>query len=274
MSKEISELKGVSETLLIPLVARYRETKSDHGILSDEESVRVLDSLGLDASKVSQSPIDSAGACLRTLIIDDFVNRFIRDNPEGIIVNCGCGLDTRFSRLDNGRIRWFDIDLPNVIELRKRVFEEIPRRCFISGSVLESEWIKAIPKAGKTLFVMEGLLIYFSEEEVKRFFLNIKDHFPDAELVIHTFSAFMVRASKFTAGRGGLRKKAVDMVQWGIASGLEIEEWFPGIALVEETNVVDRDRSRFPLAFRILWRIFPGLANMSKIIHLRMSGIS
>ena len=271
MPDELSDLTGVSETLLIPLVARYRETKSGRGILSDEESVRVLDSLGIDVSKIKQSPLDSVGACLRTIIIDDFVGRFIKDNPEGIIINCGCGLDTRFSRLDNGKIQWFDIDLSHVIKLRKKIFKETSRYRFITGDLLEPQWTESIPKTRKTLFVMEGLLIYFPEEAIKGLFLNIKDHFPGAELVIHVFSTLMVRMNKLMISRRrGLTQKAGSMIKWGIDSGLEIENWFPGIVLEKEINVVDRDRRRFPIAFRALWHLFPALTNMSKIIHLRM----
>ena len=40
-------------------------------------------------------------------------------NPQAAVVHLGCGLDTRFERVDNGQVEWFDLDIPDVMALRE-----------------------------------------------------------------------------------------------------------------------------------------------------------
>ena len=56
---------------------------------------------------------------VRTEILDNATKAFIHKNPDSVIVNIGCGLDTRYSRLYNGKIRWYDLDLPESIKLKE-----------------------------------------------------------------------------------------------------------------------------------------------------------
>ncbi|MEG3847795.1 hypothetical protein QT971_12285 [Microcoleus sp. herbarium19] len=49
------------------------------------------------------------------------LNLFCKKN-SGIIVEIGCGLNTRFERVDNGQVRWFDLDMPDSIAVRKKYF--------------------------------------------------------------------------------------------------------------------------------------------------------
>ena len=59
-------------------------------------------------------------------------------HPEGLVVNLGAGLDTRFYRLDNGTIAWIDIDLPEVVAFRQKLQDPAnPRRLLLAASVLE-----------------------------------------------------------------------------------------------------------------------------------------
>ena len=58
---------------------------------------------------------------IRSEIFDERVERFISNNPNGAILNLGAGLDARFQRVDNGSIRWFDLDFPDVIGIRDQL---------------------------------------------------------------------------------------------------------------------------------------------------------
>jgi O-methyltransferase involved in polyketide biosynthesis len=66
-------------------------------------------------------------------MFDVLVADFLRDHPEGTVVEIGCGLNTRFERLDNGRVHWFDLDLPDSIELRQRFFSDSDRRTTLAA---------------------------------------------------------------------------------------------------------------------------------------------
>lgn len=45
-----------------------------------------------------------------------------------MVVALSEGLETQFWRLDNGRARWLTVDLPETIELRRRLRPHGPRR--------------------------------------------------------------------------------------------------------------------------------------------------
>ena len=154
-------LKNVAETLLYPLIARSVETKKENGVIKDPKSIEIIEALDYDVKNTKLFPISQLGTCLRTIIFDEAVLDFIGKNPDSVIVNLGCGLDTRFSRVDNRQMLWFDLDLPETIAVRKKFFSETSRLKFISGSALDPSWTKEIPKDKNLLIIMEGLSFYF-----------------------------------------------------------------------------------------------------------------
>jgi len=92
----------------------------------------------------------------RCLICDRVVERFLAAYPGGTIVNIGCGLDTTFERVDNGKLMWYDLDLPDVIDLRCRFVTQNERRKFIAASFLDTGWLEEIRVQGNVLFVAAG----------------------------------------------------------------------------------------------------------------------
>ena len=58
---------------------------------------------------------------LRSRKYDDYARAFLAQHHAGVIVNIGCGLDMRFFRIDNGEMQFYDLDLPNVIELKRQL---------------------------------------------------------------------------------------------------------------------------------------------------------
>ena len=126
--------------------------------------------------------------CSRMEIFDEVTKKFLEENPDSAIVNLGCGLDTRFARVDNGLVLWYDLDLPEVIEIRKKFFQETERVKFIAKSVLDFSWVDEILKNKKTLFLAAGLLPYFTEAEVKSIIRTLKNNFPNSELLFEAIS--------------------------------------------------------------------------------------
>ncbi len=89
------------------------------------------------------------------------MTEFLKSSPDGVVVNIGCGLDSRFSRIDNGRVRFYDLDLPDVIGIKRRFFEETDRYHLIPSSVLDYDWIAPLLQACDVpfLFVAEGVFM-------------------------------------------------------------------------------------------------------------------
>ncbi|MCP4199807.1 MAG: class I SAM-dependent methyltransferase [Proteobacteria bacterium] len=264
----ISGLKDVPETLFYPLMSRYVETKKEGGVIHDPKSVEILDGLDFDADSTKLFTISRLGVCLRTIIFDEYVSEFIKKNPDGVVINLGCGLDTRFQRVDNGKVHWFDLDLPETIELRKHFFEETDRFKFISKSVLDPSWAEEIPQGKKAFFIMEGLAYYFEEREVKEMLSIIVDNFPGAELAMEAFHPFYIKMTPKMGSKDPLDKKVTGLLKWGIKSGAEIEDWFDGVRFVEEQYVINKRREAFPLVNRIFFTLLPFLTKATKVIRL------
>ncbi|MEM8504361.1 MAG: class I SAM-dependent methyltransferase [Cyanobacteria bacterium P01_D01_bin.1] len=79
------------------------------------------------------------GATIRTRLFDQDVQSFLSEYPTGTVVETGCGLNTRFERLDNGQAQWFDLDLPDSLALRRQFFQDQPRRTMLEASILETD---------------------------------------------------------------------------------------------------------------------------------------
>lgn len=116
------DLSPISETLFIPLVARATETARENPIFLDEKSAEILRTLHLEDKITDGGSISTLGILSRTKIIDDEVKRILSQNANATIINLGAGLDTRISRVDNGLLKWYDLDLPDVIRFRSRFF--------------------------------------------------------------------------------------------------------------------------------------------------------
>jgi O-methyltransferase involved in polyketide biosynthesis len=252
--------------MLIPLRARYLETKRADGIINDPKSVEILDRIECDFSgKNEVSKGSQKGICIRTEILDEGTNRFLSEHRDAVVVNLGCGLDTRFHRLDNGSVTWYDLDVPEAIELRKNFFEETGRHRFISQSVLDASWMDRIPRKRATLFIAEGLLMYFSEAEVKKLLETIGGRFPGAEMLLEAMSPFIAKRTN----RHPDVKKYNAAFKWGIKTGRELEKWNLGIRFIDEYYYFDRHLNQQPLVFRLLVNI-PAMRKMMKIVHIRL----
>ena len=188
----------------------------------------------------------------------DKTQRFLQQNPKGKVINIGAGLDTRFTRVDNGELKWFDLDMPEVIKLREKFFSESDRVKFISKSVLDSSWVDdiGISPEEPVLIIAEGILMYLKEEDVKRVFSILAGSFPGAEMyfdVVHTYFVDKGVSSDFV---------------WGIDTAKQIENLHESIKLVESWSTGDLCKNRQSLFFRIM-NISSSIRNRSQILHIK-----
>ena len=182
---DTQKLAGVPETLLVALYLRAVETRRADGIIKDEKAVEMIQSIEYDFARFNKAWASQVGVAVRTEILDKASTAFIRQYPDTSVVNMGAGLCTRFNRVDNGRITWYELDLPEAIEMRRRFFTETDRHRFIEGSITDFDWMEQIRGVGNqpVLFIGEGLFMYFEERGVKDVFIEMADHFPGAELL-------------------------------------------------------------------------------------------
>lgn len=259
MSKQIKvELGAVQETLLIPLLGRAEETRKNRGLLKDDKAVEIVETLDYDFQKWRGTK-SLLGSAIRTRMFDRFVERFLREHPVGTVVEIGCGLNTRFERVDNGEVRWFDLDLPDVIGLRRQFFEDAPRRTMLAASVLETAWMDPVAATGGPwMFLSEAVLIYLDAPDAKRALHQIADRFPGARIALDTTDqAIVAGQSKHDAMR---HLPPASWFRWACDNPEEVEDL--GLELIESQTFVDADRdiiACLPRAMRLVVRWFPYL---------------
>ncbi|MCI1965906.1 MAG: class I SAM-dependent methyltransferase [Oscillospiraceae bacterium] len=190
MKKKI-KLIGVNETMLTPVFARTVESKRKNPAFYDRMAVKIVDTLDYDFQKCNQK-MNIWGVCARTIILDHLASQFITKNPHCTVVNLGCGLDDRFSRVDNGKIEWYNIEFPAVMEIRNQVIDRHKRVHNIASSVLDFQWIEQIKRKENVLVIAEGLLMYLSEQEIKQLFHNMAEGFKDVTALCELMSKWMV----------------------------------------------------------------------------------
>lgn len=133
-----ANLGVVQETMLIPLVIKANETLRQKARIRDEKAVEIMKQLQMDTEKYDKF-MSHEGVVARTIMFDQALKQFLEKYPEAVCVNLGCGLDARFYRVDNGRILWYDIDLPDAMTVRKQFFTESDRVHQIAGSILKAD---------------------------------------------------------------------------------------------------------------------------------------
>jgi O-methyltransferase involved in polyketide biosynthesis len=226
-------LNDVEKTLLIPLYIRALESQRPGGLIKDERAealVRRLDSESLRKTAALTEDTGRAVIILKGREIDRIARDFMARRPNAAVVHIGCGLDTRFERVDDGRVEWYDLDLPDVIALRRKlVGGEVARRQYLACSVLESGWMETVGAKGKRpfLFLAEGVFIYFEEAQVKSLVLALRERFPGAELAFDDFSPFQVRIHNNKVDRTGIGAH----LHWALKNGRDLERWGPSAPL-------------------------------------------
>ena len=263
-------LSGVAETLLIPLYIRAMESQRPDAMIKDEKAVALVTQMSYDFDRIRQIPMNEAIKVMRIMLtreMDRYARDFLSRHPEAVVVHIGCGLDSRFERVDNGQVEWYDLDLPDVIELRRKFIGDEGERYHLLGcSVLEDAWLEAVKvhRQRPFLFLAEGVFVYFKEAQVKSLVLTLRDHFPGAELVFDGWSPFDVWLGNLHLSSS----KFAGLLHWGFWRGQEIEGWGDGIHLLDEWGFFDQPEPRLD-SFRWMAPIFR-LFKPMRIFHFQL----
>lgn len=269
---EVSEqsLSGVAETLLITLYVRAMESQRPDALINDEKAVALVTQMSYDFDRIRQIRMDEddkVTLILRNREFDRYAQDFLARHPDAVVVHIGCGLDSRFERVDNGQVEWYDLDLPEVIELRRKFIGDDGKRNHLLGcSVFEDAWLERVNSQRQRpfLFLAEGVFMYFEQAQVKSLVLVLREHFPGAELVFDAFAPYLVRANNL---RMSITKFGV-RYHWGLRHGQELESWGDGIHLLDEWGYFDRPEPRLD---HIRWmRHIPFLARVLRIYHFQL----
>jgi O-methyltransferase involved in polyketide biosynthesis len=256
---------AIAETLLIPVFARAMDMQQSEPLLGDETAAALVARLDYDFGHIKLRPNDWAAILIRARQIDRWTAGFLNAHPGAVVVHIGCGLDTRFERVDDGCVAWYDLDLPEVIALRRELLPERSRCKELACSVFDPAWIENVGSTGQpTLLVAEGVLPYFEETQVKKLMGMLQQHFPAAELISDAMTPFFVRLKNLELVGSKLEAR----LHWGLKHGRDMERWNPGIRLLKEWFYFDDPE---PLLRSWQWmRYFPPLGRGIGVFHYRL----
>lgn len=189
-------LDGVQSTLLMPLWARAVESRRPDAILQDEAAGRIVAALPFDFDHMRHQRVPVADYCIRSVLIDRVVAAEMQARPSAPVIEFGVGLDTRFDRLADGR-RWFEIDFPEVVALRRRFFPEASGRTMLSAKLPDLSWLETLdlPAGEPPIFVAEGVLYFLSAAEVRELFTRLADRYPGAAFIFDAQSPLFLALS-------------------------------------------------------------------------------
>ena len=267
-------LSGVAETLLFPVYARALEFARPDALVRDEVAARMFAERRADFAGVQRVRMDEgdvAAMLLRSRELDRITGEFLAGHAGAVVVHIGCGLDSRYERVaavGGGLVDWFDLDLPEVVALRREwLGGERERYHLLACSVLDEAWRAEVTALGRpTLFVAEGVLAYFEAAAVRALVVSLRDRFPGSELAFDAFSPYIVHVSnvRLRLSRSGVQAH----YGFGLGRGEDVERWAEGIRLLDQWHPFDRPEPR--LAEYGWIRHIPFLARPIGVYHYRL----
>lgn len=263
----------VEETLLLPLWGRAHETQKSNPRLVDKNAVEIINQIDYDFSDIEKTQsMSQHGWVARSLHTDRMALGFIEKHPKAAIVNIGCGLDTTFSRIDNGEIMFYELDLPDVMALRKNFYEDSDRHKSIAFSFLDTEWFKEIKVRDGLLFLAGGVLYYFKEEQIKRFFIQVADYFKSCDFYFDSLSPMGMKIAKKQVLKKGGMGMSMDG-GWGLKPVKALETWDKRIQVINSVPMSKGMKQGVPLSAKLLSTI-TDMLGVCSMVHMRIASSS
>jgi O-methyltransferase involved in polyketide biosynthesis len=245
-------LRGAQLTLLSTLEARAADSRARRPILGDRTAAAALARLDYDLGGLRLGAAQRYWLVVRAKHIDDWTAAFVRAHPTGTVVHLGCGLDDRLGRVGPPpSVRWYDLDYPEVIALRRELYPPSEHARLLAASVTDLAWLTRVAAVGPVLVVGEGLFMYLREPDVARVLRHSTRRFGAGELIFDVYNRFGVRAAR----RSRYFRRAGARIAWGVDDPHAVEALVPGVRLAAVQRITDSPYlARVPAGWRLVIR--------------------
>ncbi|GGT26100.1 class I SAM-dependent methyltransferase [Nonomuraea spiralis] len=263
-------LSGIEETSLITLHARALDARSDHPILDDPYAEKAAQALDYDWQRLQPTPRleekERLNVSIRAVHFDRWVRRFIDRHPDAVVLDLGCGLDSRGHRIaPPPGVDWYDVDLPAIMAIRAQLYAGTDRIHPLALSLDEDGWLEALPADRPVVVVMDGLYPWMTRPTFIRLLRRITAHFDRGEILLLGFSRLSSRMMRKVVPA----IKAIGApVNEGFDDPHDVERWNSDLRLVERQRFISSPEvAKMPPGERIrcrIMRVIPGMARMDK----------
>jgi len=178
-------LTGVSETALMTLRVRATEARRPDSIIEDPMAIELADSIDYDFAKFGFSRRQDMA--VRALGYDRQTRRYLLDHPKATVVALAEGLQTSFYRLDaaglGDQFQWLTVDLPPMVELRRKLLPGSERVRMCAQSALDVSWMDQVETEHGVFITAEGLMMYLEADEALGLIAECAARFPGGQMM-------------------------------------------------------------------------------------------
>ena len=258
------------ETLLVTLYGRALQSRSNDPVLKDKWAEDAIGRIDYDFGKLQMGSIEPLSIAMRAKQFDIWTAEYIAAHPDATILHLGCGMDSRAFRLNPPpSVCWFDVDYPDVIELRTSLYPERPGYRMIGSPLAELGWLDELPRDRPAMIVAEGVTMYLTEAIVKALLNRLTDHFPSGQIAFDAVNRIAVRMAKISSS---IRATGASF-GWGISDAHDIKRLDPRITLVRKLRTPELPGyAKLPWTARVLVRIMgtiPTFRRMHRLLLYR-----
>ncbi len=252
MQRQKIQFSEEKETLLVTLYSKAWAARQTPPLLEDAKAIQMIEAIDYNFSRLRISHGTILTMALRAKRMDEYVRAYLGQSEAPLVLHLGCGLDSRISRVAPATGSWYDLDYPEVIDLRRHFFTEMEHYRMIPSSVTDWRWLDEVECQPHALIVAEGLVMYLTLDEVVTLFRRLQERFPGSEICFDAYSTLTAR----NINRHPSIKKTGAKIYWGVDDAREIESWVPGMRLLEEWYFTQsQDIAHLPLVDRVLFKI-------------------
>lgn len=266
MQSEKVRFTKEKETLLFTLYGKALHSRSMNPVLQDKWAEDAVNHIDYDFGKLKVRKYESLLIACRARQFDIFTTEYLAAHPDATVLHLGCGMDSRVFRVaPPPSARWFDIDYPDVIELRRRLFPERIGYVMIGSSLPDLGWLDAVPQDRPVMMVAEGVMMYLTGDMVKQIVNRITSHFPSGQLVFDAWNHLALRGAQ----RRGIKGTGATF-GWAIDDPQDIRKLESRLQLVKEFRTTELVAyTRMSWAMRALVHVmdaFPALRRMNRVL--------
>ena len=227
-------MNHVSKTLYIPLYGKAYVSKKGI-LLNDKKAEEIWSKEGFDLKGKSKSKWLAYYMGMRSKVFDLWLSQKMDEYKNAIVIHLGCGMDSRVERVGTRGHLWYDVDFPEVVEEKKRYFEETKEYRMVASDVRNLEWINDLPSDNPVIIVMEGLSMYLALEDLVNLLSALRNQFTSVCLLMDCYTTFAAKASKY---KNPINDVGVTEV-YGLNDPKVLEK--AGVLFVEEHEMTPRN---------------------------------